>query len=52
MADTIRDLTESGDFYDGTVEAWARYRAAIDRDDWETAQWMEEGNDPDFWYNP
>lgn len=52
MDETIRDMTESGDFYEGTPEAWDRYRAAINSGDYATAQSMEEGFDLDFWYAP
>jgi hypothetical protein len=48
----IRDLTESGDFYSATAELWKQYRDAVNKNDWDFAQGLEEGNNPDFFYDP
>lgn len=48
----VRSLTESGDFYSATAELWKQYRDAVDKSDWDFAQGLEEGNNPDFFYDP
>lgn len=50
--DYIRAMTESGDFYKATKELWDEYRAAVSRNDWNFAQGLEEGRNPDFFYDP
>lgn len=48
----VRDLTESGDFYEATPEAWRRYRAAVAADDWDEVMRLETGQYADFCYAP
>lgn len=48
----IRDLTESGDFYEGTKEAWDRYHQAWADDDMALVKAMETGEHDDFYYAP
>ena len=48
----IRNLTESGDFYRGTLEAWQRYRKAVNSGDVQEMLKMEEGYYDDFQYDP
>lgn len=48
----IRALTYSGDYYGATAELWEQYWAAVERDDWNLATQLEEGRDPDFYYDP
>lgn len=52
MAKLIRDLTESGDHYEGTAEAWQRYHNAWNEGDMALVQAMEEGEYDDFNYAP
>lgn len=47
----IRDLTESGDYYSATAELWKAYRDSVNTD-WELATQLEEGSNPDFYYDP
>ena len=47
-----RRLTYSGDYYCATDELWEQYWRAVERDDWNFAQGLEEGNNPDFYYDP
>lgn len=48
----IRSLTESGDYYSATAEMWKIYRDAVNNNDWDTAQPLEEGANDDFYYDP
>lgn len=48
----IRDLTMSGDFYSATREKWDEYNEAINNSDYKKVMHLEEGNDPDFFYDP
>jgi uncharacterized protein YifE (UPF0438 family) len=48
----IRGLTYSGDWYSATAELWEKYRQAVEADNWDIAQPLEEGVDPDFYYDP
>lgn len=48
----IRDLTESGDYYSGSKEAWQRYRDAWRTRDMALVYRMEEGAFEDFYYDP
>ena len=50
--DYIRDLTESGDYYAATKEKWQEYRDAVNNGNSEKVLYLEEGNDPDFYYDP
>ena len=47
-----RRLTYSGDYYCATAELWEQYWRAVERDDWDFAQGLEEGKNPDFFYDP
>lgn len=47
-----RRMTESGDWYSATPELWAKYDAAWEAVDMDTVMFLEEGNDPDFFYDP
>jgi hypothetical protein len=47
-----RQLTYSGDYYSATPELWKAYWEAVEKDNWDFAQGLEEGQDPDFWYDP
>lgn len=47
----IRNPTESGDFYSATPELWEAYYQSVSSD-WVLAEYLEEGNDPDFYYDP
>ena len=47
----IRDLTESGDWYEATAELWEAYRKSVSTD-WVLAGKLEEGTNPDFYYAP
>ena len=48
----IRSLTESGDYYSATQEMWDQYRKAVRRGDEPEMLYFEEGNSPDFFYDP
>jgi 5'(3')-deoxyribonucleotidase len=48
----IRALTYSGDFYVATAEKWKEYWDAVNKDDWRAVEYLEEGNDKDFYYAP
>lgn len=43
--------TESGDLYTATGEDWAKYRAAVAADDWDTVMFFETGGGS-FKYTP
>ena len=47
-----RQLTNSGDYYSATPQLWEAYWQAISRDDWDFAEGLEEGKNPDFFYDP
>lgn len=51
-SDVVRGLTESGDFYSGTPDAWARYRAAVEAGDWDEVMRFETGRVEGFCYVP
>jgi len=44
--------TESGDQYSATQEKWTEYNKAWDNNDMKKVLYFEEGNDPDFYYDP
>jgi hypothetical protein len=48
----IRDRTYSGDYYSATAELWKQYWQAVERDDWDFAEGLEECRNPDFFYDP
>lgn len=52
LGTTLRDLTESGDFYSGTRAAWEQYRAAVNAGDWNEAMRFETGEVEGFHYDP
>lgn len=47
-----RSLTYSGDYYSATDDLWRQYWAAVEQDNWDFAQGLEEGRNPDFFYDP
>jgi len=47
----IRGRTESGDWYVATAELWEAYRKSVETD-WVFAEKLEEGINPDFYYDP
>lgn len=47
----IRDRTESGDWYSATEELWEAYSNSVSTD-WVLAEKLEEGENPDFFYDP
>lgn len=47
----IRGRTESGDYYSATEELWEAYRKSV-ATDWKLAMKLEEGENPDFYYDP
>jgi hypothetical protein len=53
MKKFIRDLTESGDYYSATEEKWEEYwKAWRSPCDMQKVMYFEQGNDPDFYYDP
>lgn len=48
----IREQTESGDYYSATQELWDQYNDAVDRGNDLEMLYLEEGNNPDFFYDP
>jgi uncharacterized protein YifE (UPF0438 family) len=48
----LRGYTYSGDWYAATVELWEEYRIAVKEKDWEKVEFLETGQNPDFYYDP
>lgn len=48
----IRDITMSGDFYSATKEKWREYEEAWNNNDMDKVMFLEQGQDPDFYYDP